>query len=600
MPTPHVYNVVDYGAVPDYNPVTKTGTDNLPFFRAALAAITANANTTNGNRSAILVADGHFYLSDTLTLTQMVILEGTGMNEPPPFYPQRSAPGTMLVFDNNVTGIRIYSSDTQDNPTGGADKTVLRNLTIWCHREKEGEIGLPTSHGVHATVTFYAENVTIQNFAGNGFHVTGHLANDEDGNADGTVLRNCVVGGCSDGFHFEGGTQGGSGDAQTCVIDGCNASGNDNVGFFDATFGNTYIGCHSAYNKGPNYKTKLDSNASVFINCWSEEGGPKRNEFKGAVTIISGKIGGNLQYMTPDSTAFILEHGVATRAPIVYKNFGVLKDGTRARAIGCSLGSMTQTIQPSDLNMIALEWAILKSAEDPNIDDSMCLRFLGTPYVSTSDFRYGWWGLESNNSLYRHILRFPTKYTNVRLPAPWFPNGIFIGEDSASPTISFITGKTPPDLQNDGATPRTYEQGDIVWNSEPSAGRPLGWVCTTSGTQKIANPATFVPFGTIHTRGEDAGQLSMNMGGGDKVLTDEEVYSATIIHVSNVGAGTTLKFPAPTGDEDSYQRTIRVQDGGNDLNVDVVGGAAPVTIAATKTAIVGFDANGAYRITADA
>jgi hypothetical protein len=525
MPTPYAYNVVDYGAVPDYNPITKTGTDNLPFFKAALAAITANANTTNGNRSAVLVADGHFYLSDTLTLTQTVVLEGTGMNEPPPFYPQRSAPGTMLVFDNNVAGIRIYSSDTQDNPTGGADKTVLRNLTIWCHRE-EDEIGLPISHGVHATVIFYAENVTIQNFAGNGFHVTGHLVTQKkDGNADGTVLRNCIVGTCSnDGFHFEGS------DAQPCVIDGCNASGNGNAGFYDATFGNTYIGCHSAYNKGPNYRTEFDSNASVFINCWSEEGGPKRNEFHGAVTIISGKIGGDLQYMTPDSSAFILEHGVATRAPIVYKNFGVLKDGTRARAIACSLGSLTQTIQPPDLNMIALQWATLKSAEDQNIDDSMLLRYLDLPYVTPGTRGHGWWALEHNNSFYHHLIRFPTTQANARLPAPWFPNGFFIGEDSASPTISFITGKTPPDLQNDGATPHTYEQGDIVWNSKPSEGSPLGWVCIKNGTQGTPNSATLVPFGTLDSP--------------SKAYSFDQMLAQSDRYVSVTMTGTTITLPA--------------------------------------------------------
>jgi len=525
----HVYNVCSYGAVPDYDPTKTAWTDNLPFFQAALAAMAAD----DANKSAILVADGHFYLSNTLVLTQTVLLEGTGMQEPTVYGPVRSSPGTWLVFPKDVTGIRIHSSDVQDNPLAGADKTTLRNLTISCHKKME-EMGTLTSHGVHATATFYAENVTIENFGGDGFHVTGY---PEKGNADGTVLRNCDVGDCGhDGFHFESGS---GGDAQAGVIDGCNASGNGHAGFYDATYGNTYIGCHSAYNKGPNYITEYESNASVFINCWSEEGGPQRNEFHGAVTIISGKIGGNLQYMTEDSSAFILEHGVATRAPLVYKNFGV-KNDVRATPIGCSLGNMSQTIQAPGLDMVAFEWAMLKSAEDQNIDDSMWLRYLAAPYVATADYRYGWWALEHNDSLYRHMIRLPTAYANARLPAPWFPNGIFIGRDDGPPKASFIAAPKPPDLQNDGVTPRTYEKGDVVWNSEPSAGGPIGWVCIKSGTQRTVNPATLVTFGSV--RGTVIVDVTV------LPLPPLDVsYETTIKLIGNLATDTTITAPSEDG-----------------------------------------------------
>ena len=104
------FSVRNFGAVPDYNPNTKIGTFNLKSFHAALAAMSAS-----GNRSAKLLVDGHFYLEDTLALTQTVWIEGTGENEPPPFASSRSTPGTMLVFPKNVTGIRIHSADVEDN-----------------------------------------------------------------------------------------------------------------------------------------------------------------------------------------------------------------------------------------------------------------------------------------------------------------------------------------------------------------------------------------------------------------------------------------------------------------------------------------------------
>lgn len=37
-----------------------------------------------------------------------------------------------------------------------------------------------------------------------------------------------------------------------------------------------------------------------------------------------------------------------------------------------------------------------------------------------------------------------------------------------------------------------YNKGDIVWNSEPDEGRPVGWICSKSG-----NPGVWRPFGAI-------------------------------------------------------------------------------------------------------
>jgi hypothetical protein len=45
--------------------------------------------------------------------------------------------------------------------------------------------------------------------------------------------------------------------------------------------------------------------------------------------------------------------------------------------------------------------------------------------------------------------------------------------------------------------------GDIVWNSTPSSGGPLGWVCVTSG-----NPATFYPFGGMPVLGAEVATTS--------------------------------------------------------------------------------------------
>ena len=45
-----------------------------------------------------------------------------------------------------------------------------------------------------------------------------------------------------------------------------------------------------------------------------------------------------------------------------------------------------------------------------------------------------------------------------------------------------------------GAAPvsGTYAEGDIVWDTSPSAGGHIGWVCVTAGT-----PGTWKTFGAI-------------------------------------------------------------------------------------------------------
>ena len=335
--------------------------------------------------------------------------------------------------------------------------------------------------------------MNINYFWGNGINVVAKGdGGPEGGNADSSYFENCNAGLCGcDGFHFDGGT---TGDAQACVISRCSGVVNRRAGFYDATFGNTYLGCHTEENTNqvpgnPNreknardYITEADANASVFITCWSE-GGDLPNQFHGAVTIISGKIGENPKYMTDDSSAFILEHGVATRAPLVYKNL----NRKAVRAIGVSLGDMGTTVQGPGTEMIAFHWATLTSADDQNIVDSTWLHYLDAPGVRGRQ----WWALSNNDRTYRPVIRFPTIQTNARQAAPWFVNGIVLGRDDNSlpedpPKVSFTEAPAPPDLQYNG-TPLTYERGDVVWNSAPSPSGPIGQVCITSGTQSTLN-----------------------------------------------------------------------------------------------------------------
>ena len=96
------------------------------------------------------------------------------------------------------------------------------------------------------------------------------------------------------------------------------------------------------------------------------------------------------------------------------------------------------------------------------------------------------------------------------------------------------------------------------------------------------------------------GQTTIAMANANQTLTTAQAAAELIKATGVLTATRTLFFPAPGNDTKGYQRTVRASVTGAALKVDVVGGAAPITIAAGKTAIVAFDAAGASRVTADA
>jgi hypothetical protein len=66
---------------------------------------------------------------------------------------------------------------------------------------------------------------------------------------------------------------------------------------------------------------------------------------------------------------------------------------------------MSETLHGPGPDMIAFEWATLGAAGP---DDFTWPRYLDEPCNKPTDRGHGWWALEHNKSLYRHMIRFPT------------------------------------------------------------------------------------------------------------------------------------------------------------------------------------------------
>jgi hypothetical protein len=66
--------------------------------------------------------------------------------------------------------------------------------------------------------------------------------------------------------------------------------------------------------------------------------------------------------------------------------------------------------------------------------------------------------------------------------------------EAAGSGLAALTGSLPAIMVRGTAAPATgaHVVGEIVWNTVPTSGGNIGWVCTTAGT-----PGTWKAWGTI-------------------------------------------------------------------------------------------------------
>ncbi len=547
-----VHNVRAYGALPDWD--GSTGTDNLAAFNKTIQAATSDY-LTSANFVKIL-AEGLFYLSDTLHIPRGIILEGIGNGDP------THNPGTMLVFPANITGIRIHSVYDRDIPAEwlppvgvvGAVSQIC-NLTVFSKHDRgeppfkdKDALAIPsngfTGHGIHSNIVCAIKDVTVANFAEDGIFISSEgpteINADKDpkypGNAGGTYIINTSSNqNGRHGFHFKGIN------SNVSLIEMCYADINWGNGFRDeGGSGNTYVACYCQGNLGEPGGYSEDSknhdfhvardykNQSVFIGCYSEASIDH-------IYAPAGAIGGLLSQGTfaKDSNGFSLTSGgVATIGPLVAE-YKYDLDGPRVE-----IGDCTE-------NKRALSFIARKSG--------LPVDFLWFHYRPTlREPFHDWWEWQSNG-VYRPVMRFPTVQSESRHPAPWMPNGVFIGRDDISKNpIHMTAAPSPPAKQYDGVSAQKYEVGDIIWNSDPSAGDSIGQVCTASGILETEDSPIFSSFGEVTNVGKSTSYNS------DIVLTVKDRY-VTVIETGVVPI--TKNVTLPISPVDGQTHSIKSQAG---------------------------------------
>jgi len=501
-------SVLDFGADP-------TGVaDSLAAFNAAIASFNDPVHTSRGG--TIFVPRGYYYLSGTLDIKKHINLLGDGVGYDPTT--TIWAPVTYLRFPTNTTGIRIHSSLDSGDTNSGA-YTQIKNLTI-----KSTTKGT-TGHGIWASARVILDTLIISDFGKNGVNL---VASAGAGTGNANCFRFDTVessGNGNNGFYIEGS------DVNAGVLNNCIASSNSGVGFYDAGFlGNTYTGCLAEGNLptfigtgaisgttltvsavtsgylpvgtiisgsgvtsgttitdwvsatggtgtytvsdsqtvssttisaagGSNYVDYATSNANarhIFLGCYSELG---YSYLKNPAMALGGNLCANSR-QNPYSSAFVLGSDISFRAPLHHINYG----SSVQPYFEAGANDLPNSVGTNSVFGFGLQ------------DNSSYYQVNYVANYYSYRFRYN-----GNNSYIPFSL--PTGGSSWRSFAPAFQNGIIFGDYGAYYVQNYAAA---------APTTGTWAVGDLMYNTVPTAGGYVGWVCVTAGT-----PGTWKTFGAI-------------------------------------------------------------------------------------------------------
>ena len=457
-----LYDVHRFGAVGD------GATDDLPAFEATLDAIRTDLGLPidgSGNSSPssaiMVVPPGDFFLDGTLLLDHPVILRGVGTGN------TGETASSKLTIAEGHHGIKIVQSDTGTRHTGRG--TIIDGLLIKSTRGATAD-----KHGIWVeNVYVQIVNTYIQGFTGHGVYLNGQ--GDTQPNVNLFRLDSVGVQSVDGSGFYMIGTNSNAG-----LITRCDAQNCGRWGFEDRSFlGNTYVQCHTAYNTLGGYTVTGENAYSVLLGCYSEGGQPE-SQLAQRCLILGGDHGGG--YVTDSSNGMFLlaDH-----------------DGL---AGGGLVGHSFVTHHPGGGGYPAASVRVGSKASYP----TMLGFFVGAGQVTFvptagSGAGSGMVQSEANNSSSYPGLAFVLAGSKdydgndiggadtTRVPAGsvLFPAGFFAKELGGNKIIKHRHASAAP-------ASGTWQSGDIVYNSAPSGGEFVGWICTTSGT-----PGTWKGFGLI-------------------------------------------------------------------------------------------------------
>lgn len=242
----------------------------------------------------LYLPEAHYYSSAKLIVRRCVRLSGESYGFDARLAGYSSMPGSRIRYAVGVGGFDIQPQVSTTDwasvvPTQeGAFGSVIRDIALI------GPNSGAAATGLYNRTTIHLDNVWVIDFQGKGFDISASIGStvvsegagySEYGGASYSSLRNCHAQyNGTHGFHIRGY------DANTILIDNCDASGNAGVGFFDESLiGNTYVKPHCIANSGGDIKA-IRAHTNTFISPYIEGGGSI--QITGTNVIIGGDVSG--------------------------------------------------------------------------------------------------------------------------------------------------------------------------------------------------------------------------------------------------------------------------------------------------------------------
>ncbi len=461
-------------------------------FAAAIAHLRAtgpNGDIFYRGSPKLLVPAGHYFLATTtLDLNHTLVIEGEGSG-------LAGGRASKLRWSAGATGIRVQRHNTSGaeaaiaSGQNGGDGSIIRGLhLVGGYAGTEGEF-----HGVHLRARAVIEDCFITGFQGDGIHSNAVTGGAPDGNANNSVINRVSVLNCRRGLFLDGA------DTNAWLISMLDASTNRTSGVDDSSFlGNSYLACHTAGNgwdgalgstptacthNGRRYYVKPGQAAWCSSNAptgtaadnqgWGHIG--PGGTYNGVIAWASGasfREGG--AYKTDNLNArnvFIGCYSEGDQNPSQLTSPTIEVGGLHAAGLkgsgvyfGNSFGRLTATkigsIDDATGNMVGIEPGVVEFTHPAN--GQFTFEWVGTDLAYTA--------LRSQvSSNWAFRLSGETSTLNVGKRRLDFPNGFGLNDKKV------LSGTAAP-------TSGTYVQGDMMFNSTPSAGGPLGWMCVAGGT----------------------------------------------------------------------------------------------------------------------
>ena len=439
-------NVLDFGAVGD------GVTDDYAAFRAALDSLPDTGGTLYvppapaGNPAGLI--GRNYRLSNTLLIQKPVHIIGsisTGSFS-------KYNIGSILRFDADVAGIifNSYNSAGNDGSNNSANGSRMECIGVTSAGGTAAVDGVLIRAG-----NIYLENVWTFSFKRDGIRIRAAVGGggELEGNGNLWSLQNInseLNGG--NGLFVDGA------DSNAGTAINVNGSLNLGWGIYDSSFlGNTYIGCHTDGNTLGPYKTDGPNAANMFIGCYTETG---LSEILSPSCFIGG-IAASTAKVATSTTGFMFNGAIASRKSLDYTN------GLGTDPVGISIGA-------NDSSLTALSFGAT----------SQTLTAWKLKWDSTTK---GWYFQYANSASYEPLTLFDSASARAAVGS-----GPLLGNNNAG---YYVGSRTAPILRGfASAAPvaGTYVVGDIVYNTAPTAGGTIGFVCVTAGT-----PGTWKTFGAI-------------------------------------------------------------------------------------------------------